>query len=132
MRFSTILVVLSAAFATTSAAPLETRQDGYASSSPHQTAIALAGWLTTFASLGCAIPCLIQTDPGLCSLADTGCLCRNQQFVQQANACVEANCSGTDLEQSVATAVAACLAVVSRLPCVHFFPSRLTRHRVSP
>ncbi|KAF9781167.1 hypothetical protein BJ322DRAFT_1111888 [Thelephora terrestris] len=90
MRFSAVLVVLSAAFATTTAAFLETRQSGYAS---------------------CALPCLTSSNPGTCALDDTLCLCKDQQFVQETTTCFESSCSGSDLTQSIAAAVAMCRAV---------------------
>ncbi|KAF9781566.1 hypothetical protein BJ322DRAFT_231443 [Thelephora terrestris] len=89
MRFSAVLVVLSASFATTSAAFLETRQSDYPD---------------------CAVRCLISANAGECGHYDTACLCKSEQFLSQINGCFDKSCSASDLAQSVEAAVAMCRA----------------------
>jgi hypothetical protein len=90
MRFSTVFVVLSAAFATTSASLLENRQTGYAS---------------------CALPCLTTITSASCAANDTKCLCQDKDFVNKTTLCFQTNCTGTDLTKSVAAAVEMCRSV---------------------
>jgi len=89
MRFSAVFVVLSAAFATTSAVLVEKRQTGYAD---------------------CALPCL-ATPSAHCNSSDTTCLCNDSDFVTAATLCFEKSCSGDDLTRSIAAAVEMCRAV---------------------
>jgi len=92
MRFSAVIVVLSAAFATTTSAALLGSRQSYAS---------------------CALTCLTASPSSVtgCSPTDTACLCKNQTFVQTTTACFESSCSGSDLEQSLEAAQAMCRAV---------------------
>ena len=116
MRFSAVIVALSAAFATASAAHLERRQTGYASSSRSVSLV----WIRRLTSLslfpGCALPCLTSADRGSCAADDTKCLCNNQTFVNETTLCFEKNCTGDDLDKSIAAAVEMCRSVVSLRP----------------
>ena len=72
---------------------------------------------------GCALPCLENGNSTSCALDDTSCLCHDQNFVNATTECFEENCSGTDLQQSIAAAVAMCRAVVSQHPSYSLFLS---------
>ncbi|KAF9645543.1 hypothetical protein BDM02DRAFT_3262860 [Thelephora ganbajun] len=90
MRFSTVLVILSAAFATTSATRFEARQNSFAD---------------------CASTCLnTAIDHSSCYFDDDNCLCHEKAFIKESVTCFQKSCSGNDLTQSIAAIVALCRA----------------------
>ena len=68
--------------------------------------------------LDCAISCLQNADLGSCSATDNVCLCNNQPFIDSTTACIENACSGDDLANAEAFAVAICESVVRRFPYI--------------
>ncbi|KAJ7764614.1 hypothetical protein DFH07DRAFT_770460 [Mycena maculata] len=90
MRFSAALAVsaLFAAFVSASTLPLHRRQFP-----------------------NCASNCLANPDLGGCTAGDDTCLCNNDVFVSSTFSCIEAACTGDDLEQAIAGAASLCAAV---------------------
>jgi len=76
MRFSVVLVVLSTAFASVSAA-VSSRQ-----------------------LPNCALSCLASGPLGNCASNDNACLCRNTAFITETTQCIEQSCSGSDLTEA--------------------------------
>ncbi|KDQ56542.1 hypothetical protein JAAARDRAFT_36030 [Jaapia argillacea MUCL 33604] len=59
----------------------------------------------------CATPCLANANLGGCAATDNACLCKNQAFISSTTACIQANCTGSDLTNAEAAAQALCAAV---------------------
>ncbi|KAG1724648.1 uncharacterized protein EDB91DRAFT_1350986 [Suillus paluster] len=89
MRFSFVVVALSAAFSTAYAAMIA-RQN----SLPN-----------------CAVPCLANADYGNCSSTDDSCLCHSTAFINSTTTCIQASCTGSDLTNAEASSQELCAAV---------------------
>ncbi|KAJ6463982.1 hypothetical protein C8R45DRAFT_505521 [Mycena sanguinolenta] len=59
----------------------------------------------------CEQDCLAHPNLGNCGASDLTCLCNNSDFVQGTFKCIQAACSGTDLEQAIELAAATCQSV---------------------
>ncbi|KAJ6518602.1 hypothetical protein C8R45DRAFT_327 [Mycena sanguinolenta] len=59
----------------------------------------------------CEQSCLANPDLGNCGASDLTCLCNSNAFVQGTFQCIQAACSGTDLEQAIELAAATCQSV---------------------
>ncbi|KAF8961424.1 hypothetical protein BDZ97DRAFT_1829218 [Flammula alnicola] len=91
MRFSTVAFTLFGAAASASASTLFGRQST----------------LPT-----CAVACTTSADLGGCVATDTHCLCTNPAFVSSTTTCIEAACTGADLQNALTFSQQLCLAVV--------------------
>ncbi|KAF7366767.1 CFEM domain-containing protein [Mycena sanguinolenta] len=59
----------------------------------------------------CEEDCLAHPNLGNCGASDLTCLCNNSDFVQGTFQCIQAACSGTDLEEAIELAAATCQSV---------------------
>ncbi|KAF7370777.1 CFEM domain-containing protein [Mycena sanguinolenta] len=59
----------------------------------------------------CEQSCLAHPDLGSCGASDLTCLCNSSAFVQGTFDCIQAACSGTDLEEAIELAAATCQSV---------------------
>ncbi|KAJ8082593.1 hypothetical protein AAF712_012530 [Marasmius tenuissimus] len=45
----------------------------------------------------CALTCISSANTNGCSSTDLGCLCKNDEFIKSAAACIDSTCTGNDV-----------------------------------
>ncbi|KAG0699426.1 hypothetical protein DFH29DRAFT_936956 [Suillus ampliporus] len=88
MRFSVVVLTLSAAFST-----------------------AFAAMIARQSIPNCAVPCMINADFGNCASTDDSCLCHSQAFINSTTTCIQSSCTGSDLTNAEAASQQLCAAV---------------------
>ncbi|KAF7981212.1 hypothetical protein HWV62_34549 [Athelia sp. TMB] len=59
----------------------------------------------------CAVPCIENANYDGCSPQDNVCMCHSTVFISTTTACIEAECSGTDLDNAIQYSTAICRSV---------------------